>query len=241
MGLFNKIKKIIKDPKIIILYLNEKIWYFNRIFMNKIILKNYKKNKDNFFFIQIGSNDGKTGDPIYQHVKKYCWKGIFIEPVKYLFEKLKKTYKNQKNVSFENVAISDKNGLRNFYRIEKNNEPNNPVWYDQIGSFDKKVVLKSKNLIPNFNKHFIKEKVKCMTFSNLLKKYKINSLDFLHIDTEGYDYEIIKFIPFKNLKPKMILYEYRHLSKKDELKALKLLKKYNYKILILWGDTFAYL
>ncbi|MDD5053864.1 MAG: FkbM family methyltransferase [Candidatus Nanoarchaeia archaeon] len=206
-----------------------------------MIVKNHKKSFPDFFFIQIGSNDGVTGDPISKYIKKYYWKGIFVEPVRYLFKKLKKNYDSHKNVFFENVAISNKTGLRNFYRIKKNNELNNPVWYDQLGSFNKEVVLKHKNLIPNFDKHFIQEKVKCVTFLNLLNKHKIKSVDFLHIDTEGYDFEIIKLIPFKILKPQMILFEYVHLSKKDQKKSLELLKKEKYKFLYLNQDIFAYL
>ena len=47
-----------------------------------IIKKQPKMN--GFFFIQIGSNDGRFGDPIRKNIKKYNWSGILIEPIKYI-------------------------------------------------------------------------------------------------------------------------------------------------------------
>jgi hypothetical protein len=82
-------------------------------------------NKDNFFFIQIGSNDGKTGDPIHKYIIKYDWQGILVEPVYYLYKKLLKTYSEKNNLVFKNIAIADKEGYKKFYRIEENDEPNN--------------------------------------------------------------------------------------------------------------------
>lgn len=221
-------------------------------FINKII-KRFKfrpvykiidaraKNTEDFFFIQIGSNDGKTGDPIYRFVKKYQWQGILVEPVNYLFQKLKDTYHNSKRLIFENVAIDEKDGYKTFYRIEQNNEPNNPYWYDQLGSFNKEVVLKHRNLVPNFDKHFISEQIPTASFTSLLQKHKVQRIDLLHIDTEGYDYNIIKLIPFSSLKPRMILYEHKHLNQTDEIGCQKFLEKQGYKIIKLPSDTFGYL
>lgn len=238
MNLISKIKIAIRDPKTVVIKLKT---ILNTIRMNRIIIGRYKNNPTDFYFIQIGSNDGATGDPIHGHAVKYKWKGILVEPVKYLYNRLRRTYSNQENVSFENVAISNKEGFRDFYRIEENNEPNNPIWYDQLGSFNKDVVLEQRKEIPNFDKHFIKEKVKCITFSMLLKKHEVINVDLLHIDTEGYDYEIIKIIPFDEIKPKTILYEHIHLSDEDKKRSIRLLEKQHYKIFFAGNNTFAYL
>jgi len=70
----------------------------------------YTNKQKGFFFVEIGAHDGISGDPIHRHIIKYKWKGILIEPVKYLFDKLVAYYKRQNNLIFENVAIGDKNG-----------------------------------------------------------------------------------------------------------------------------------
>ncbi len=194
-----------------------------------------------FFFIQIGSNDGKSGDPIFEYVKKYKWQGILVEPVTYIFEKLKDTYKNTAGLFFENSAIDKEDGYKTFYRVKENDNPENPYWYDQLGSFKKEVVEKHKEAIPDFDKNFISEKIKCLSFSNLLKKYNVEKIDVLHIDTEGYDYELIKLVPFQKVRPKMILYEHKHLSISDIKECRSFLIKHGYNLLETDTDTFAYL
>ena len=39
-------------------------------------------------FVQIGSNDGVTSDPLQYFVDRYAWSGILVEPVPHVFERL---------------------------------------------------------------------------------------------------------------------------------------------------------
>ena len=62
----------------------------------------------------------------------------------------------------------------------------------------------------------------------------------LHIDAEGYDYNILKSINFAKIGPEMILFEHRHLSGEDYRKAKELLAENNYSLFEKEFDTFAY-
>ncbi len=210
-----------------------------------VIVEHYSKKIDNFFFIQIGSNDGFSGDPIHRIIIKYRWDGILIEPVKYIFKRLIQNYRKRapdiyKRLIFENVAISNKNQYRNLYRLKRNLK-GMPRWYEQIGSFDKKTVLKNKRIIANIEKYLVVEKVRCITFKELIKRNKVKKIDLLHLDTEGFDYEIIKLIDFTKLKPKMIFYEHMHLNKKDVKECENLLKDQGYSLTTNKSDTLAIL
>jgi len=213
-------------------YLDEKL--------DKIMIDYNKKHKD-FFFVQIGANDGFKADPMYLYVRKYGWKGILVEPVSYIFEKLKENYKGIKNISFENVAIGDKDGYKNFFRLKKIEDRDAPLWYDEIGSFLKENVLKHKDKFPDLEKYLITEKIRCLTLNSLFNKYNLKKIDFLQIDTEGYDYYIVKQIPFDSIKPKMIRYEDRHLPLEQQKYCKNLLIKNGYTLIQITGDTFAYL
>src|SRR4030095_14810338 len=107
-------------------------------------IQNYskEKGKGKMTFIQVGANDGITGDNIFWFIKYHQWSGILIEPVGYLFEKLKMTYKHCSNqLFFENVAISEKDEIRDFYYIENFQENQQyPEWLKQLGSFKKEHV-----------------------------------------------------------------------------------------------------
>ena len=54
-----------------------------------------------------------------------------------------------------------------------------------------------------------------LTFTDIFKKYQINQIDLLQIDTEGYDGELIKLFPFDLFKPSIIHFESKHLNKEE--------------------------
>ena len=200
----------------------------------------FNQTKTEVRFIQIGSNDGKSNDPIHKYLMSGKWKGILVEPVDYVFNRLKDTYKEvAHNLDFINAAISAKDGYTNFYSIKETNDESLPEWYDQLGSFDKEVILKHKNAIPHIEELIEEKQVVSMSFQTLCKVGNFHYFDFLHIDTEGFDYEIIKMIDWAAFKPGVILFEHRHLSQMDHKKSIRLLKANHYKVFLCEGDTIA--
>lgn len=58
--------------------------------------------------VQIGSNDGKSGDPVYDLVKSNTSSNVLlVEPVPYVFEQLKKNYGSNPRFKFENAGINE--------------------------------------------------------------------------------------------------------------------------------------
>ncbi|MDD1443967.1 FkbM family methyltransferase [Dolichospermum sp. ST_sed3] len=190
------------------------------------LLEAYATFKQHVTFIQVGSNNGITGDPIFPYITNYSWRGVLVEPVPYLFEELKNNYKsNAPNLIFENSAIADRNGQLKFYRLQKTDLPDMPIWYDQLGSFNKEVILRQKTVIPHFDDLLIEDIVNAITFETLLEKHTIEKTDLIHIDTEGYDFEILKLIPFYKLGVELIMFEHVHLSNTDYKSSLNMLAK----------------
>ena len=65
------------------------------------------------------------------------------------------------------------------------------------GGYAEKIAKEENIVLPQNKKEWIAtEDVKCVSLDSLLVKYNINNIDLLIIDAEGYDYEIIKAIPF---------------------------------------------
>jgi hypothetical protein len=82
-----------------------------------------------------------------------------------------------------------------------------------------------------FNKNLIKKKIKTLTFSEMIKNYniKINNIDFLNIDTEGSDFNILKSINLKKYKPELICIEISQFTiQRDKKKILNYLKSNDY-------------
>lgn len=71
-----------------------------------------------FFFVQIGANDGLRNDPIHHYVRKYGWKGILVEPQSKVFSSLVKNYEGHSGLIFENVAIGEEDGEIELFTID---------------------------------------------------------------------------------------------------------------------------
>jgi FkbM family methyltransferase len=201
---------------------------------------NYRVDDPDFYFIQVGANDAKSGDPIFEYVHHFNWKGILLEPIPYLFDLMVENYKECKNLIFENAAIDAKDGTRALYRLKKSVQTTDPEWYEQLGSFSKEVISSHRSSIPDFDNHLVVEQVKCITFNTLLNRYTPNQVNLLVIDTEGYDFEVIKLALSAGIQPDMILYEHKHLDTADRRACSQLLTMRGYCIKPLTDDTFAY-
>jgi FkbM family methyltransferase len=243
------------EPTIITMnkYIDNKLktrLYFVKLFDKVCCLSEWRKfqkivtecasTSDNFFFVQIGANDGVIYDPIHEHVTRYNWSGILVEPVGCYFSQLKRNYESNTNLIFENVAISDREEIRDFYRV-KEGVSYLPRWCNGLGTFYLEVLLTHKWAIPNIEDYVVKERVKCISFKSLLKRYKVKMIDLLLIDTEGHDYEIIKQIDFDYIKPRMIMFEHQYIGKKDRNICDDLLKTQDYSLTRHLGNTFAFL
>ncbi len=198
-----------------------------------------KLSTQSAFIVQIGSNDGKTGDPIFPLLQKNkSWKALFVEPVPYSFEKLKANYPNEDRFSFENVAINQGEPLT-FYWVDhsaKSKLPDLPYWFDQLGSFNRQHIL---NHFDGALEPFIRSEVlEGLTLPQLLERNKVEKINILHIDTEGYDWKILQQLDLNKYQSDFILMEYNHLSK-DELSQTFSFLKDQYRLFNLGIDMLA--
>lgn len=191
-----------------------------------------------FCFLQIGANNGYQHDPIFKLLQRYPhWQGILIEPQKNIFDtELSVMYKQYGNLQLLNAAIALANGHMPIYKIAFSNER----WATGLTSFNRKTIeqhidngyidrcAEKQGIQPPQNRtnYITTEEVKCVTFDTLVQQYKLIHLDLLLIDTEGFDFEIIKMINFAQLKPRLIVFEHIHLLV-NELDACETILKNN--------------
>jgi FkbM family methyltransferase len=179
------------------------------------------RNKE-VFFVQIGSNDGVSNDPLHAFIRKYKWKGILVEPMPGMFEVLKKNYEGVPGLQFENAGIGDTEEEKDFFCLPA--EMNEPSWLQQIGTFSRDAFVKRFRLI---------------TLRQLLSKYRVKKIDLLHIDAEGYEYRILSQLESVTTLPSLILFEWGSMTEQDLQKTLELLNRYKYKIHYSGGDMLA--
>ena len=186
-----------------------------------------RRQKD-VFFIEIGANDGVSGDPLHHFIKRYRWRGIALEPVPDIFEKLQFAYRNDKNVIPLCAALSDKDGKMTFHRVKPG--PNVPIFCNGLGSFSRDVILSHRPLFPAIEDHIVETEVKTVRFDTLVEMFGIEKIDVILIDTEGYDYEALKQIDFRHFQPSVVIYEHLHLDDTAKSASRELLASMNYDV-----------
>jgi FkbM family methyltransferase len=194
------------------------------------------------FFVQVGANDGVKADPIHDLIAgNKNWNGIFIEPIGSIFQRLKHNYANSDRFIFENVAISAKKETRAFYYLSEKAgleaSLNLPFYFDQLGSFDKNHLL--KHFDGRIEPFIIEEEMECVPLQEVLDRNQVATVDLLHIDVEGFDYQVLAQVDFARYKPLAILYEHKHLLAEELVKAEFLLEASGYRLFRYDADTLA--
>jgi FkbM family methyltransferase len=151
-------------------------------------------------FIQIGTNDGN--DEFNSIVKvENPDLIILVEPNSELNNDIKKNYSEFiDKVFIENVAINTKSGPCEVVLSKKYFPELNDYMYTNHTLY---------TLLPmdSWGDDFVSLKIDGITFNELCEKYSITEIDFLQIDTEGFDSQIILSIDFDKIKIKKLKYE----------------------------------
>ena len=210
-------------------------------------------------FIQIGAADGLRWDPMRRYVVMHGWKGVFVEPVPSTFDLLKKNYAHHKGLTFVNAAIVGENTELQFWTFSPPFLASIPIeartFYLRKSSFEKRLAIAAateytdvereflaKNGFPprDVSEHVVSILVQSMTLNTLVERYNIDRVDFLMIDTEGHEAEIIPAIDFKRVRPRAILYENMNMKPDDREKVAAYLMWNGYTVRDLaHSDSFA--
>ena len=151
---------------------------------------NFKKKG---FFVEFGAADGVNCSNTFLLEKKFKWKGILSEPAKIYHKKL---LLNRKCKIEKKIIWKDSKSELSF------NETLDPL----ASTIDKFSFLDINKLsrVQSTNKY----KVKTISLNDLLKKYNAPKIiDYLSIDTEGSEFEILNAFNFKKYKFRIITCE----------------------------------
>src|SRR5262249_14326354 len=147
------------------------------------------------FFIEIGSNDGEQHDHLRPFILAGDWRGIMVEPVPYIFERLQRSYgRRSDRIALVNAAVAEEGGRLPFFHVRDASAEERallPDWYDGIGSFSRDAVLAHVTDIADIDERIVRAEVTALTFESLCSRHGVDEVDLLVIDTEGYDWRIL--------------------------------------------------
>ena len=190
---------------------------------------------NNFGLVVIGAHSGVWLKPLFDEYQNQNI--LLVEPVPYNVALLKENTSKYGNISIETSAVSEKYEIKKFYYVKPGAvEKLGKHWASGIGSFDKQHILNHRNkrfLVSDVDIERID--IQYLTFSNLVEKYSIYSIDLLQIDVEGAEFEILSSINFEKIEIKKIIFEFKHFDGTfKEGPKLKLIKekliKFNYQL-----------
>lgn len=205
------------------------------------ILDEFSKLNSPVTFIQVGANDGFYHDPLHKFIRMYAWKGVLLEPQPAVFRHyLSKLHRKTPGVHAINAALSDRDGEQTMYKIAFSDLR----WATGLTSFKKEALEKAidsghvgrlaarygEKLPATRSEYIGEEKIQSITAETLIAKFDLKKIDWVQIDAEGFDYEIIKLLKIDQTKPRVIVYEKSHLSEEDQQACLRLLRANNYEV-----------
>ncbi|MCL6261223.1 FkbM family methyltransferase [Aquiflexum sp. TKW24L] len=206
-----------------------------KVDVTKTLEKNFP-NGSKFTFIQIGANDGITFDFLYKILNSVNSRGLVIEPSPKYFPKVVENLSSLGEIIFVQKAIYSKNQNVTLYEVNENGLKSLPEWGSGLGSLNQRHLLNHNISTDNIDSY----EVEGITFETLMNNNPgFNKVDYLVIDVEGYDFEILKSIDFKEFDSKIIQFEIFNLNEDDKKASRNLMKEQGYLVFNVNVDLFC--
>lgn len=165
------------------------------------------KNKEYGFFIELGANNGlsQSNTAFFEFSRK--WKGILIEPSVVGYELCLKNRPN--SVCFNCACVS--------------NDYKDDFVYGDFQDNSLMASINGERLTSN-----MLVKVRAQTLESILETQHIDNIDFLSLDTEGYELNILNGLNLDKYRPNYMLIE---IYSKDYNNIILFLKEKNYSLI----------
>jgi FkbM family methyltransferase len=158
--------------------------YSSQYGQDKFVAEHVFPGKEEGVFVDVGANDGVTLSNSYFFETKRKWTGLCVEPLPEVFEMLRES----RPKSFcENVCIADAEGTLDFARVEG---------VDALSGIAEKMDGRHRRRIAKEKGRVEMLRLPAVRLRTLLDKHGIDRIDFLSIDTEGSELDVVRSIDF---------------------------------------------
>jgi FkbM family methyltransferase len=159
-------------------------------------------------FIEVGACDGLATSNTLLLEKKFGWQGILIEPARVWHEALK----SNRNVDLDFRCAWNENGKL--------------VTFAEKASPGRSGIVQTATDDTEVNLTY---EVETVTIKRILQeKQQLEKIDFLSVDTEGSELEVLLGFPFELSKPKFICVEH-NFNQEKRMKVREYLAKFGYR------------
>lgn len=182
-----------------------------KTFLKKHYMQNYSQNNEqsiilDFFkdfkgtFLDIGANDGKTLSNTYALVLG-GWSGLLVEASPTAYGRLLENMPFENDLTMLNVAVGSYDGEIILHESG-----------ELLGKGDVALVSSTRedevHRWDSLNIPFVDKKVTCVTFKKLLEQTKFKKFDFISIDIEGMELDVLPQMDFNELDCRLACIEF---------------------------------
>jgi FkbM family methyltransferase len=161
--------------------------YYSQWGQDKFMNEEFFHNKPDGIFIDIGAHNGIS----YSNTKFFeelGWKGICIEPIPEVFKELKR---NRKAHCLQG-CISNFSGIAHFGEVVGNSQ----MLSGLVEKFDPIHQTRIVDAIHSNQGSYKVIEVNCYLLNDILQEYGFSHIDYLTLDTEGGELDILQSIDF---------------------------------------------
>ncbi len=185
------------------------------------------KERENGLFVDIGANDGITFSNTYYLERNMGWTGFCFEPNPNAYERL---IENRK-CTCKKCGVADFSGKATFLKIGGRCE----MLSGLIDKYDTHHIARIEKELKLYGGEKEKIEIECVRLNDILGDSNINYVDYLSIDTEGSEFDILKNIDFEHTYYGVISVENNY----DDGRIRKYMRSKGFKLIaVLHGDEF---
>jgi len=174
--------------------------YVSQDNQDKYLEENIFKGYKNGFFVDVGAHDGLSINNTLYFEKYNNWRGVNIEPIKEVYDKLVVNRPMSINI---NVAVCNSDGETDFLCNKGHTEMISGI----KATFDARHLKRLH--AENDQTGSVTEIIKIQTkkLETIFTENKITHINYLSIDVEGAEFEVIKSINFNKVFIDVIAFE----------------------------------
>lgn len=163
--------------------------YRSQVAQDAFLNEYFFKNKKNGVFVDIGAHDGISLSNTYFFEKELGWTGICFEPLKKPYKKLKQC----RNAACINACAAQEDGVVDFVQVTGPLE----MFSGMLSTYSKEHFETLEQYLKEQGGAYKIIQIPTVNVNEVLKKYNLKNIDYISIDTEGSELEIIQAIDFK--------------------------------------------
>jgi len=169
-------------------------------------LDKYFHQKRQGFFVEVGAYDGVVLSNTYHFENERAWTGILVEPDARKAELCRVSRANSRIYECAAVGSDDIQEI-SFFQVEGGEV------YNTINLVDS-----HRKRLEEYGLKHREVRVRAMTLDQILTDAKPPKIDFLSIDVEEAEYEVLKGFDIKRWKPRIVFVESNSPERKPEIR-----------------------